>query len=105
MKATIKIQDLSQNTVLDSQAMRAVKGGVAQGFLFRPALRKPGSPLAPVINNNFAIGEINYTVNNTLIDKFLQQTNNLSQINLTEVIAIDSSVDVSVDQGQLGINS
>lgn len=105
MKASIVIQDLSKNSVLDRQAMRAVKGGVAQGFLFRPPMRRPGSPLAPIINNNFSVEEINYTVNNTLIDKFVQQTNNLSQINLTEVIAIDSSVDVSVDQGQLGINS
>lgn len=103
MTTTIKIQDLAISRELDQRALRDVRGGaVATGFLFRSPARQ-ASPGTPVLNQIFNIDDIN--VSNTYIDTLVQQTNNLSQINVTDIIAIDSFVSAGVNQGQLGINS
>ena len=102
MTSSITINDLKKNHILDRESMKSLKGGVAEGYLFRGPSPSINTSVFPT--QIFNIQNLDYTVNNTVIEQFTQQTNNLSQINITEVIAIDSYVDASVNQGQIGLN-
>ena len=104
MSTSITISDLQKNHLLDRESMRNLRGGVAEGFLFRGPAASPSISTSIFPTQIFNIQNLEYNVNNTFIKEFNQQTNNLSQINVTEVVAVNSFVDASVDQGQIGLN-
>ncbi len=98
MASKIEIKDLAYYEALSQKELAGVRGGLAEGFLFRTR----SSSSLPVQNTYFDIENLainNFDITNN-IDKLIRQTNNLTQLNVVDVIATGgSNVDVVVDQG------
>jgi hypothetical protein len=104
MTQHIDLQDLSHSRELDRRERAAIRGGVAESFLF---MRPPSRPQAPVLNQYVSIGtfEVNNYETHNYIDRLINQTVNQNQLNLVSVESGGGSVSVNVDQAQAGSNA
>ena len=85
MTTKIAIRDLPRHDTLSKEATRNIRGGIAEGFLFRG--RPQGS--IPQLNTFVTIGELN--VNNNYIDTAHIQNNTLNQLSIVNAKATGGS--------------
>jgi hypothetical protein len=81
--ASIVIEDLTENTELDAEALTAVAGGYVSGFSWIQPFRRPGS---------FSSGGVNqfFTLNQFIADE-------IQIINQEQFVSINNSAGAAVD--------
>lgn len=103
MTNKITIKDLAEIRSMDDKELSTIRGGVvSERFLFSTGA---SSATPTVLSQFYNLGTIEFNQYDVAIDNLVQQTNNLTQVNIVDVLALGgSTVDVAVDQGQFALN-